>query len=352
MPDRNTRMDALAFLDAPAGTVHPVYAVAGDEDFLRRRAVARLQDIVLDGADPAFAFSPFPADSKPDFSTVRNELATAPFLSPRRLVVVEGADAFVTAHRAALEKYALAPSPVGVLVLEVKTWPATTKLAKLLAGDPTIACAAPKPQSLPRWCGEWSKSRYGKKLAPGAGQLLADLVGPHLGVLDQELAKLACFVGARGEVTPADVDAVAGRNASANVFKILEAVGDGDATTALAILGTLLGNGEEPVGLFAGPLASQLRRIAQAGSLVRQGVPTQQALDRAGVAKWPAARDAALSAMRHLGVRRLGQLFGWLVETDLGMKGGSPLPQRLVLERFLVRLAQPRAASPAAPAGA
>ena len=35
--------------------------------------------------------------------------------------------------------------------------------------------------------------------------------------------------------------------------------------------------------------------------------------------------------MRHLGRRRLARLYEWLLEVDLGSKGGSQLPRTIVI---------------------
>src|SRR5437762_11089166 len=125
-------MDALPFLDAAAKLKRqPVYVLSGDEDFLKRLARERVVAAALGDADPAFAVADYAGDTL-DFSTVRNELDSLPFLAPCRIVVVENADPFVTEHRPALEQYVTKPSAAGVLVLEVKTFPETTKLAKAL----------------------------------------------------------------------------------------------------------------------------------------------------------------------------------------------------------------------------
>src|SRR5918912_41462 len=109
-------MDALQFLDKAAKSRRqPVYALVGDEDFLKRRCRDAIIALVVGDADPAFAVAAYPGD-KLDFSTVRNDLDTLPFLSPARVVVVEQADPFVTEHRAALERYVQSPSKIGVLV--------------------------------------------------------------------------------------------------------------------------------------------------------------------------------------------------------------------------------------------
>jgi DNA polymerase-3 subunit delta len=54
------------------------------------------------------------------------------------------------------------------------------------------------------------------------------------------------------------------------------------------------------------------------------------------------ARQEAEQQLRHLGRRRLDHLYDWLLETDQGLKGGSQLSPRILLERLVVRLARMR----------
>lgn len=342
-------MDALTFLDkASKPKRQPVVVLAGDEDFLKRRARDRVVSAALGDADPAFAVSVYPGD-KLDFSTVRNDLDTLPFLSPCRVVVVENGDAFVTAHRAALERYVTQPSAAGVLVLEVKAFPETTKLAKALPDAAKIACKAPPEYKLPAWCSAWAKAAHGKSLSADAATLLVDRVGPAMGLLDQEIEKLAVAVGAKAAIGPEDVDALVGRSKEANVFRILDAIGEGRPRDALGLLGAAFADGEDPMGVFA-RLGAQLRKLAAVGRHLADGLPLGPALDAAGVPKWEQARQAAERQVRWLGRRRLDRLTEWLLELDLGLKGGNPLPERVQVERLVVKLARPREADPR-PAG-
>src|SRR5262249_30679223 len=100
----------------------------------------------------------------------------------------------------------------------------------------------------------------------------------------------------------------------------------------------------EPLAIL-GPITYQLRKLATVGLLVAQGQSLGPAMDAAGVPKWPKIREGIDRQVRHLGRRRLQKLTEWLVEIHLGLKGGHPLPHRLQLERFLVRLARPREAT-------
>src|SRR5579859_4403936 len=156
-------MDAQKFIDAlPKSKPRPVYVLFGDEDFLKRIARAALEPLLLEEADPAFALSSYSGDTA-DWSTIRSELATLPFLSPRRVVVIEQADKFVTEHRSDLEKYVAAPSN-GVLILDVRTWASNTKLAKAVPDAATVACKSLPPGQLPRWCVQHAQIAFKKNL--------------------------------------------------------------------------------------------------------------------------------------------------------------------------------------------
>lgn len=334
-------MDALAFIEKNGKAKRqPYYVLSGDEDFLKRRVLALLVPLVVGDADPEYAVTTFPGD-KTDFSTIRNELDSVSFFSERRLVVVDQADPFVTKFRPQIEAYVAEPSESGVLVLDVKSLPATTKLAKAVPEASHIVCKAPAEYRLPLWCVDWCQTQYGKKITTPAAQMLVELVGPVMGVLDQELQKLKDFVGDRPAIDIKDVDELTGRSRGANVFKILDMAGDGQQAAALKILTELFEEGEEPLKLL-GALGFQLRKLARIARMHKQGVNVDEAMSKAGVPNWPQARESARKQLMHLGRNRLDKLYDWLLELDSGMKGGNPLPERLQLERLIVKLAKSR----------
>ncbi len=337
-------MDSIAFLDRKAEkTPRSVYILHGDERLLKRRVLAALRTLVLGPDDDGFGVTSHAGD-KADYSTVLTELASVGIFSARRLVIVEDADPFVTRERARLEKYLAAPSATGVLVLDVQSLPSNTRLAKLIPDDAAIVCKAPGPARLPDWCIRWCAAEHGKQLIAAAARLLVDLVGAEMGLLDQEMAKLAAYVGEAQRIDAADVDALVGASRAENTWRIFDLIGDGKTGEALTFLDRLFGQGEDPFRLN-GAFGSQLRKLAQAGRLVVQGTPLPAALDVVGVP--PFARQTAEKQMRRLGRRRLGQVYDWLLQIDLGLKGMSPLPARALFERLVVELAaHPGRASP------
>jgi DNA polymerase-3 subunit delta len=334
-------MDALLFLDTAArANRQPFYALVGDEGFLRRRVRDQIITTAIGDVDPAFAVSVYPGD-KLDFSTIRNDLDTLPFLSPCRIVVVTDADSFVSDNRPALEQYAGKPSGAGILVLEVSTFTETTRLARCLPDDAKIVCKAPPAFRLPAWCVGWAKVQHKRKLTSDAAELLVELVGSAMGLLDQEIEKLAVAVGKKTVIDADDVDRLVGRSKASNVFQIMDAIGDGKPGVALGILESLFTEGEDPMAIL-GPLTAQLRKLAAVGRLIAQGQDLRQAMDAAKVPTWEKARQSFERQVRWLGRRRLDKLTGWLVEINYGLKGGNPLPERVQVERLVVKLARPR----------
>jgi DNA polymerase-3 subunit delta len=331
-------MESQTFLERLGShKVQPVYAVYGDEDFLKRRVLAALRDLVLGPASEEFGLSTHAGD-RATFAAVHDELITLPFLSPRRLVVVENADPFVTEHRSSLEKYVEAPaSSSGVLVLDVRSWPSTTRLAKLVGNMGAISCKAPSAPKLVEWCIAWASSSQQKELTAPAARLLVDLVGPEMGLLDQEIAKLASYVGKAARIDAGDVDRLVGASREEDTWKVFDAIGTGNVSAALGIVQRLLERGDEPIRIL-GAFSYQLRRLAQAARLNQLGRPLASALAEAGIPAF--VIQSAEQQMKHLGRRRLDRLYDWLLEVDQGLKGGSELSQATLLERLVVRLAR------------
>ncbi len=332
-------MDSLTFLERPPkGKPQPLYVLHGDEDFLKRRVLEVLKLWILGGEGDEFGLSTHAGD-KAAYAAVYDELQTVPFFGPRRLVVVENADPFVTRNRATLEKAVGQLPPTGVLVLDVKSWPSTTRLAKLVPESATISCKAPAASKMAPWCVHWAQARHGKQLSAPAAALLVELIGPEMGQLDQELTKLAVYVGERTRIDVSDVDKLVGRSRSENIWKMFDAIGRADAGAALTILDRLLDEGEEPLAIL-GAFSSKLRQFARAARLYQLGRPLAAALQEAGVPQFREAIQGAEQQMKHLGRRRLARLYDWLMEADLSLKGGSLLPPRTVLERLVVQLAR------------
>jgi DNA polymerase-3 subunit delta len=333
-------MHAFEYLRAPGKVApRPFYAVLGDDAYLRDeslKAIAR-QSLGADADD--LSVSRFGGDHA-SLADVLDEVRTLPFLSQCRVVIVDGADPFVTAHRKELEVYAEKPVASAVLVLSVKSMPGHTKLAKLIEKSGLmIDCKSPDERELPRWLIDLAKSQSHAKLEADAASLLVELVGSEIGLLASEVEKLAVFVGERKVIRHEDVARMVGAGRVEKIWTITDAATTGKGAEALADLDHLLGSGEHPIKILAG-ISFSLLKLHHAGQLRRARVDLRDACQVAGI--HPGAVEKTGRQHSHLGPSRVDRLPAMLLQADLDLKGDSPLPPTAIIERLLVELARDR----------
>ena len=310
-----------------------VVVMPGSQHHLKSLALHWLRGVVL--GEEESDMTRF-AGKEADLQTVWDELRTASMWCDRRLVVVDAADEFITRHRSGLEKYAAAPSKKSVLVLDVKSWPKNTRLAKQIAQTGLeIECTELKGVALTKWLQETARDAHEAELNRDAAALLCELIGDDLGLLDQELSKLASFVGQKGTITTEVVRAMVGGWRTETTWAMTDAVRDDDLASALKDLHDLLFHGEAPQKLIGG-IHFVFRKLAYATELARKQ-PLEGALREAGV--FPQAVGASAAYLKRLGRPKAEKIIHELLDTDLRLKGGSRLPERLQLERLLVLLA-------------
>ncbi len=373
-------LPALGYLAHPSKHApKPVCVLFGDEPFLKRQVLAELRTHVLAGDDSEFSYHGFVGEEIADPRAVFDELGTvALFGGGLRMVVVNDADPFITKNRTSLEDYVANPKPTGVLVLEVRTWPSTTKLYKAVAASGlAIDCATPSPGEVLKWVRTRAADVHRASFEPNAAERLLEVIGLQMGRLDQEIAKLA-LLAAPAATTSAGSEATIpppnlGGDHSSNpqetppnvitlelvtnnvggwqvrqIWDMIAAAAAGNATSALVMLDRLLAAGEDPIGLLAmlasklRPLAAATRAFEDAESAGRR-ITLRQAVTDSNAKVWPQMLDEAERNMMQLGRERTGQLYRWLLEADLAIKGsrsGRNGP-RMVLEQLIMRLSKP-----------
>lgn len=347
----STVATALDLLAEKTPAAPPGFCVVfGDEPFLKRLVLTELRHRVLgaEESDGEFALTTFEGDTA-EAREVFDCLSTMSlFGGGQRLVIVEDADEFVSKNRPRLEEYADHPIAGSVLVLEVSTWASNTKLYKKAenVGLP-VNCAAPAPAALLKWLIARTKQPHQAKLERDAAELLVETVGPQMGLLDQELAKLASAAGLQGTITSQMVNDLVGGWRAKTTWDMLDAAAEGKAADALVQLDRLLLSGEAPIALLA-QIGSTLRRFAAATRLVEQAesagkrIDLRQALQTAGFKTWPAVMQKAEAQLKQLGRQRGAKLYQWLLEADLALKGSSShiSRARTVLEQLVVRMSE------------
>jgi DNA polymerase III subunit delta len=265
-----------------------VFFLHGDDEFHKEEASRSLVEAHLDPGTRDFNFDPL-RGSEVDVERLASILATPPMMAEWRVVLLRETEALASSARArdVLLDVARTPPPGLALVLTA-TLPERTRARfykDLEALARSFHFPAVSPNDVPGWLMARAKEHHGFELDEDAARALGAAVGTDLGVLTQELSKLASFTGEHRRVSREDVEAAGIRLPRQDRWQWFDRVGERRFGEALDSLGVLLGQNESGVGLVAG-LGTHLLRLAVAAH------GGQKALERVleGNQQWLARR--------------------------------------------------------------
>ncbi len=312
--------------------VMPLYAVVGEEDYLRDQSVAVLRTAALGSApDSGFNYDIFHGDD----SSVEDVLACAaeiPVFAERRVVVYKSVEKVPAREGEKLLSYFAAPNDTTTLIVvgakldgRLKWTQALTKRAV------TVNCAPLRDAQLSAWIRQ-EAAALSVRMHEDATQLLKEVGSESLYAVRRELEKLAAYVPSEQTVQSADVEALRGTESGASVFDLVNAIGTHDHGRALRILARNLENGEAPLRIL-GALVWQYRRLWKMKEQLKSG-------GREGEAARTLRMDPSRvrGFLAHFSDAQLTQAFRGFLETDSKLKGGSGSAPVRVMEDLLFRL--------------
>lgn len=331
----------------------------GPDEFTAHEELARLRE----AHDFGYNQDTF-AGGETELATIRATCDTFPFLSERRLVVVEGlpkrkrsakgeggekdaaddgkADAEPTKASGKGKKgKATGPSPqqfMHELAEYIPQMPETTVLVvqtddALKDADPLLRaaqrygrahlCNPPHGAQLEAWLTRRAKAQ-GARLDPDAATLLASEVGDNLRLLAGEIDKLSTYAGSGGTIRVAEVRLLTPASRQTKVFDLTDALARRDRSRALALLHELLANGESPLGIVA-LTAYQTRTLLQVKTLSERGLRAPQIAQVAGMA--PFVAEKSLTLAQRFTIAQLEAAHRSLLEVDTALKRSRMTPE-------------------------
>lgn len=321
-----------------AGTLRPVYLVAGPEPLLRDRAVAALRTAVLGGGPADFNLDRLEGDAATP-AALRDAVRALPVMAPHRLVWLRQpagtAGREPASVRGPWKTLAEAlPELVRELAADARTVLLVTStgldrrqawVRAIAEAGALVECEAPTGgRELAGFVREEAK-RLGIRLGTGSAERIAERVGPQLLQIRSELEKAALLAGPGREVTQGDVSRAVADVAEEPVWELTDAIGDGRVGDALAVLGKLLAAGA-PAPLLLGTLAGHFRKLLR----LRSG---------GSLAAPPFVRKKLEGQARRYAQPRLVACLRAIHDTDEALKGHGGLRPDLALERLVLSLA-------------
>jgi len=311
-----------------------IYVIAGKEDSLVNARCQELLEGLLEPSQRATGLFSVNA-AEVCACDILDELRTAPFLTERRVVVVKGADKFISENRQLLERYFDSPCATGILVLTVSNWDARTKLArKLPKVGKLIIVSQPGPWQLPARLSRYARDAHDKNLTKEAVELLIELTGDDLLRLYGEIDKLALFAHTAKVITAGHVELLIGHNRLFNAFTVIDAIADGNAAQAVDRLRRMFADEKSAEYMVVGAFAFHFRRMFNAKVLLEEGANTFEVVRRLGIRS---NREGFFAQLRKMSLKQIGDILQRLAGIDYAIKTGRTKPQ-VAVEQLVLKL--------------
>jgi DNA polymerase-3 subunit delta len=329
--------------EAAAPTIYLLY---GDDELAIDEFIAKMRQMVGDATTADMNTTRLAMPSL-DFSELENAALAMPFLSKRRLVIIDQSDR-MPKDKASQEKFlsflGQVPSTTALVLIEPtesyrsrrKNYEQTSPLFKWTQDHPDISFTrsflAPRGSAFPTWIRRRCQEQGGE-IEPAAAQLLAEWVSDDQHLADREIIKLLDYVDRLRPIEVQDVELLTPFRGQEDIFAMVDAIGQRNGKEALARLHRLLEN-EEARYAFSMTIR-QFRLILQAREAIESGLSAQEALGTSAFVANKAANQA-----RNFSLQDLEKIHHHLLEIDLASKTGG-MDLEVALDTLVASLAGP-----------
>ena len=328
------------FNELKAGKLQPAYLLYGSEFYLMQRARDEIVKLALQGADKSLNYDHFSGTEPNAAKDAVTAAHNSPFVAARRVVLlteVEKAWNYEDRKNKVKGKdfllnYLAAPLSTTVFVMTSEEAPpkelvqATARVGRVEELKP------PAGTALKRWIKTLAHEN-GKDIDDEATALLAQLVGPDLMTMSQEIQKAALYAANRKKITKADVIATGIKHRAESIFTLIDLVANKEAQKALKLLGEILSY-EKPSQILWF-IARQIRILWHAKKLGRNGYTPSQIVKQLGLPPFLATRIHA--QMQKFSSNQLKEAICLCADTDRKFKS-TPIPQSFLLERLILEI--------------
>jgi DNA polymerase-3 subunit delta len=348
-----------------------IYLFHGEEEFLRSEELQKVQ-AAIEPADMVSLNTTRLDGSKTTFAELKHACDTVPFLSSRRLVVVDSLIAHLTkppknrkkgdeesadgdeqqegnessqeeeqelsaAKKTYLQDLAdylpLVPTSTDLVFLEAKSLTTKRKLMKVVSDLSAqnrariVRCdnKSMKWRERQAWIRQWivdAARAKGSSIAPDATEELLELVDDDLRLLDQEIEKLVSYCLGR-RIAFSDVRLLATRAKGPDIFKLVDNLGLRRGDLAMAELHRLVQDPNEALAVL-GMISRQYRSLLQIKDLMARGACPGDMEKELQIRDWQVRKlqdQARLYTMP-----QLEAIYTKLRDTDLSIKTGRAEP--------------------------
>lgn len=331
-----------------------LHVLIGEDDFSIRQALEEIKKTV--GDETALLTNTTVLDGRQlTVAQLRNACETVPFLSEKRLVVVEGLlGRFEPAMRTGRKKASnhsgaddirafsdgmkQLPEFTELVLVDGKTAGSNPLLRELMSLTGVKSFPLLNDSQLRQWIIR-RVAEAGTSISPQAVSSLVRFVGNDLWLMSNEIVKLSVYAAGR-RIEEEDVQTLVSNTREAGVFALVDAIIEHRVSKAQEFLQQLLKQGAAPAQMLV-MISRQIRIIFQIKELRSLQKTRAEIQKNLGLTSDFVLRKAWEQSDRYSSVR-LREVYHRLLETDLSIKTGK-YDGDLALDILIAELAQPGA---------
>lgn len=323
------------------------YIVHGEDSLAIDETIRRFRDDMGTSTEAEMNISDFDGTVTP-VAQILNQVSSYPFLSDRRMVIVRGMLTHLTRKGASKAN----KEDLNRLKDELPNLPDYARLIFLETGvlpekHPILTLATQHemgyvrllsvPKNIASWIVKRAQDVYFVSIEQKAANALALITAEDLRRADNELSKLADYVGEGRAITENDVASLTPYIPEANIFKMVDAIADGDGKTALTLMHTLLRDKKQDALGLINMVIRQFRLLIQARAHLDSGGSGQELARVLGAS--PYVAQTVQRQVKHFQSQDLSRIYHVLHDMDIRIKTGRIQPE-LALDLFIVNLAR------------
>ena len=322
--------------DAVEGHIHKLYNKMGEAD------MAEMNTTRLEGRTTTL-------------NDLREAALTMPFLSERRLVIVEDALRSYSGkgkqkeRKAFLDLLVSLPQSTALVLITPDTmryrrnriqWETLSEKHWLIAWAEKVGsraylvdCALPTDREMSGWVRE-KVAESGGSIQPEAAFTLAEYVGNNTQRAAQEITKLLTYLNFERPVETEDVELLTAQERRGDIFELVDAIGSRNGQKALDLM-TLLLDDMDFIPLF-GMIIRQFRLLLQVREIVDDGGNEAEIARLLG--QHPFVAKKLITQVRQFDQTGLEGIYQHLLEIDVNAKTGA-MDGEVALDILIARLA-------------
>lgn len=294
---------------------HNMYLLYGEEDYLVRLYRDKLIKSILNGEDE-MNFASFQGDGI-DLTEVRELAQTLPFFGEYRLLLLEDSRFFKKANE--LSDMISEFPDTTILIFVEKEVDKRNKLYKYGKKNGLVVEMNAMSVTDTKKFVALELQKAGRKIRESTADYLLEQIDNSMVNIQNELEKLIAYSYGREEITKQDIDAICSVQVTGQIFKMLDAVANGQKQETMRLYHDLLELKESPVSilyLLSRHFNILLQVKSASGNLTKQELAKKLGIPPFSVGKYQIQS-------KHFSREQLKEMLTACVDTDFAFKQGK-----------------------------